>query len=123
MRRYRDLVGIIGALPAFESAARLMSFTKAARELGLTQPAVSRRISKLEGLLEVAVFQRNNNTLKLTMEGRKLLKAVQLGLGSLNKVVGQIAEWSKERKLTIAHLRWGWRRSFLGVHDRPDSLA
>lgn len=102
MGRYRDLVGVIGALPAFESAARLMSFTKAARELGLTQPAVSRRISKLERQLEVAVFQRDNNTLELTLEGRKLLAAVELGLGHLNKVVSQIAERSKERKLTIA---------------------
>lgn len=102
MGKYRSLAGALGALPAFESAARLMSFTKAAEELGLTQPAISRRISKLEWLLGVDVFQRSNNRLDLTAEGRQLLEAVELGLGHLNEVVGQIVERSKERKLTIA---------------------
>ena len=102
MGRYRVLVGALGALPAFESAARLMSFTKAAEELGLTQPAISRRISKLEWLLGVTVFLRSNNKLELTTEGHQLLEAVKLSLGHLNEVVAQIAERGKERKLTIA---------------------
>ncbi len=102
MQKYRSLVGILGTLPVFESAARQMSFTKAAEELGLTQPAVSRRISSLEYLLQAKVFRRNHNKLELTEEGREVLAAVELGLGHLNKVVGQIAGQGRERKLTIA---------------------
>lgn len=102
MQNYRSLAGILGTLPIFESAARQMSFTKAAKEIGLSQPAVSRRISNLENLLSAPVFRRDHNKLELTREGRLILEAVELGLGHLNKVVAQIAERSKERKLTIA---------------------
>lgn len=102
MQRYQALAGTLGALPAFESAARLLSFTKAADELGLTQPAISRRISSLEDLLGVAVFWRHHNKLELTVEGRQIFEAVELGLGHLNKIIVQIADGNAERKLTIA---------------------
>ena len=89
-------------MPVFESAARLMSFTRAGEELHMTQPAVSRRISTLERLLGFPVFQRNHNKLELTKQGVTLLAAVELGLGHLNKVVAQIAEQREQSRLTIA---------------------
>ncbi|MEK8044541.1 LysR family transcriptional regulator, partial [Burkholderia contaminans] len=46
------------ALRAFESAARLASFTAAARELGSTQPAVSQQVFQLEAELGVPLFER-----------------------------------------------------------------
>ena len=39
MKGYSALSGILGAPPIFEDAARLLGFSKAARELGMTQPA------------------------------------------------------------------------------------
>ena len=102
MQKYDALAGILGALPAFESAARQMSFTKAAEELGVTQPAISRRIHSLENVLGIAVFRRDHNKLELTLEGREILAAVELGLGHLNEAVGQIAGRGAARKLTMA---------------------
>lgn len=45
-------------LSAFEAAARLASFTAAARELGSTQPAVSQRVVQLEEDLGTPLFER-----------------------------------------------------------------
>lgn len=102
MQRYPTLIGVLGALHVFESAARLKSFTKAAQELSLTQPAVSRRISALEERLNLFLFERNHNKLQLTADGRELLSAVEISLDHLNSVTSQLTQKSDRRKLTIA---------------------
>ncbi len=102
MQRYPTLTGVLGALHVFESAARLKSFTKAARELNLTQPAVSRRISALEERLNLFLFERDHNKLQLTADGRELLSAVEISLEHLNNVTSQLTRKSDRRKLTIA---------------------
>lgn len=66
---------ILSALPAFEAAARLGSFTKAAKELGLTQSALSRRVQSLEDGLGVALFSRRGRTVVITGNGRQLAAA------------------------------------------------
>lgn len=63
----------IGQLEAFERAARDGSFTRAAGTLGLTQPAVSTRISTLEAELGGALFERRGKSLKLTPLGKYFL--------------------------------------------------
>ncbi len=60
------------ALRAFEMAARLGSFTKAADHLCLSQSAVSHHIKNLENHLECKLFQRNGKTLSLTKKGEQL---------------------------------------------------
>ncbi len=59
----------IGQLEAFERVARDGSFTRAAVALGLTQPAVSTRITTLEAELGGTLFERRGKTLKLTPLG------------------------------------------------------
>ena len=56
----------LGWLSAFEAVARLGSVTAAARELNLTQGAVSRQLQKLEELLGVQLFQRIGRGLEPT---------------------------------------------------------
>jgi len=56
-------------LAAFEAAARTGSVTAAAKELGLTQSAVSRQISALEKQLDVSLFRRERQTIRLTLAG------------------------------------------------------
>ena len=102
MPRYQSLIGVLGAMPVFESAARLRSFTKAAQELRLSQPAVSRRITALEERLELRLFDRNHNRLKLTPDGRKLLSAVETSLDQLDTVVTRLTRKPGRRKLTIS---------------------
>ena len=60
----------LNALKAFDSAARHLSFTKAAEELFVTQAAVSHQIKILEDFLGVALFLRKNRTLELTEAGK-----------------------------------------------------
>ena len=68
---------------AFEAAARLGSFTAAAAEAGLTQAAVSQRISQLERHLGVALFHRRARTIALTVEGEAWLPHVRVALDGL----------------------------------------
>ena len=63
----------LSALRAFEAAARLSSFTKAAAELHVTQAAVSHQVRALEDQLGVRLFERTTRRLALTPAGRKLL--------------------------------------------------
>jgi len=55
----------LGWFRAFESAARLLSFTAAADELGLTQSAVSQQIRALEDRFGCAFFIRRHRAIAL----------------------------------------------------------
>lgn len=59
-------------LRAFEAAARLESFTLAAKELHLTQSAISHQIRDLEDHFGKTLFFRKNRTVEPTGEGRRL---------------------------------------------------
>ncbi|HTV25788.1 MAG TPA: transcriptional regulator GcvA [Polyangiaceae bacterium] len=61
----------LNALQAFESAARHASFTRAARELGVTQAAVSHQIRGLEEALGLALFRRGARGVTLTSDGER----------------------------------------------------
>lgn len=62
----------LNALFAFEAAARHGSFTRAAEELSVAQPAITRHIAKLEDWFGHALFLRNGNSITLTNEGKVL---------------------------------------------------
>ncbi len=68
---------------SFEAAARHLSFTAAAAEVGLTQPAISQQVRALETRLGVDLFARNPRGLTLTDDGRKLLPQVEQALQGL----------------------------------------
>jgi LysR family glycine cleavage system transcriptional activator len=59
----------LNAVRSFEAAARHLSFTLAARELCVTQGAVSRIVQALESELGVALFRRIGRNLELTPAG------------------------------------------------------
>ncbi|KHF41194.1 LysR family transcriptional regulator [Halalkalibacter okhensis] len=66
-------------LKTFYSVATHLNFTKAAEELSLSQPAVSRQIDALEKYYELPLFYRTKKKVELTDAGRQLLKyAVQI---------------------------------------------
>lgn len=66
----------LNTLVAFEAAARLQSFAKAARELCITASAVSHRIKLLEQHYATPFFIRNKQNLTLTREGTVFLESV-----------------------------------------------
>ncbi len=72
-------------LTVFESAARQLSFTAAANELGATQPAVSQQIKRLEKELGVRLFDRVYRGIELTEAGQLLLEHAQEGLESFRR--------------------------------------
>ncbi|MCB8873871.1 transcriptional regulator GcvA [Acidisoma silvae] len=61
------------ALRSFESAGRLLSFSRAAEELFVTQAAISRQIRELEVLLGTKLFHRHHRAVSLTEPGARLL--------------------------------------------------
>ena len=63
----------LSALRAFEAAARLTSFSKAADELNVTPAAISHQIHALEQDLGVRLFNRLNRSVELTASARVLL--------------------------------------------------
>lgn len=65
----RRFLPSLALLSAFEAAARTGSVTAAARELSLTQSAVSRQIKALEEQLKVELFVRERQTIHLTAAG------------------------------------------------------
>lgn len=66
----------LNALRAFEASARHRSFTRAARELHVTQAAVSHHVKALEERLAVKLFHRGARGLMLSDEGVALLPAL-----------------------------------------------
>lgn len=74
----------IGALRAFEAAARHMSFTRAAEELGVTQSAVSHSIREIEARLETNLFRRDGKRLELTDAGRRYAPHIRNALAQLH---------------------------------------
>jgi DNA-binding transcriptional LysR family regulator len=68
------------------SIARCGSLTATAQELGVTTPAISRRLAALEQRLGVALFARTTRTLALTPEGERYLQAARRILDDIGEL-------------------------------------
>lgn len=77
----------IGGLPAFEAAARHLSFKLAAKDLNLSPSAVSHAITKLEREIGTLLFDRSHGELRLTADGlmfqRPVVEAMALLRGAM----------------------------------------
>jgi DNA-binding transcriptional LysR family regulator len=73
------------AFRVFDTACRLMNFSRAGRELNITQAAVSRRIKGLEDHLGAQLFTRRGRNLALTAEGARLFQRVRATLEYLEE--------------------------------------
>lgn len=60
-------------LKVFQSVARNLSFTKASKELFISQPAISKHVQELEKEYNVRLFERLGNKIQLTKAGQLLL--------------------------------------------------
>ena len=105
-------------LQAFVSVAQNHSFSITANELHLTQPAISRRISTLEGYLDCKLFDRIGHRIQLTEAGKRLLpKALNIlqELEDCKKYIQNI-EQSISGQLTFA------ASHHIGLHRLPETL-
>jgi LysR family glycine cleavage system transcriptional activator len=73
----------LNALRAFESAARLLSFTRAAEELSVTQSAVSHQVKALEDWAGIPLFRRDGRQMALTEAAAKFLPALSAALDQI----------------------------------------
>lgn len=71
----------------FVAVGRSLSVTAAARELAITQPALSRQIHALEDALGCALFVRKHRSLELTPEGTRLLRTADAWLDQLGEAI------------------------------------
>jgi DNA-binding transcriptional LysR family regulator len=81
----------IGRLEAFIHVATLLSFSKAAEALYLTQPTVTARIQALERELGEPLFERMGRTIRLTDAGKSFLPHAQRALQSIKEGTDAIA--------------------------------
>lgn len=70
-------MNLLRALEIFCAVAEHESFTRAAKELSLAQPPLSRSIGDLEKHLKVQLFDRRKRQIRLTSSGRSLLPEAQ----------------------------------------------
>lgn len=92
----------MSALRAFEAAARISSFTRAAHELHLTQGAISHQVRELERQLGARLFQREGRGLTLTEAGRSLLPFVREALDRLRVGAETVARGQRAGVLTVS---------------------
>ena len=88
-------------LRSFDAAARLLSFTRAADELALTQSAVSRQIQQMEDGLGVPLFERHHRALALTDAGRVMHRAVVDCLERLRDATASVRASTQPRHVGV----------------------
>lgn len=91
----RPHIPSLSALQAFEAAARLLSFTRAADELNITQSAISRHISGLEARLGVKLFRRERRRIGLSDAGAAYLPEVRACLDRIEASTQQILTYRR----------------------------
>jgi len=89
-------------LTAFYAAVRHGTLTGAARELNVSQPAISRRIAALEADLGCALFDRAHKPARMTDEGRQLMRALRSGFGQIEQVVDTLRQGVDKKVVTIS---------------------
>lgn len=91
----------LNSLKVFETAGECLNFTLAARNLNVTQGAVSRQIRQLEEYLGVSLFTRTPGKLELTAAGLELLQVIQGSFSEIEKEIASIRDPNLRQRLTI----------------------
>jgi DNA-binding transcriptional LysR family regulator len=95
----------LNALRAFEAAARLGSFARAAKELSVTSGAISQQVANLEASLGMSLFERNGPKLTLREAGRAYLPTLRRALDEIEAAtLDLVTHGAGERKLVIGAL-------------------
>ena len=91
----------LNALKAFEAAARLLSFSRAAAELNVTHAAISRHIHTLESEFRTQLFDRTGRGVALTEAGQSLALELTKGFDVIAAASSRFARPSLRRKRLI----------------------
>lgn len=101
MKPFRRALPSLNALMSFEAAARHGSFTAAARELGVTQAAVSRQVQLLEEDFGVLLFRRAHRKVELTAAGTLLAGTLNACFDRIRDTTELIRQPLPEDTLTV----------------------
>lgn len=94
----------LSALRAFEAAARLGSFSRAADEIAVTHGAVSHQMRSLERALGTTLFLRNGRHVALTTVGRHFAERVRAALQDLAEAAQFVRRSEGDRAVTVSML-------------------
>lgn len=109
----------------FEAAARLGSFKEAARELNLSQGAISQQVAELERFLEVSLFVRQPRKVMLTAEGKRLAYTVRKALAEISASAMEISHRKESAAIRVEvgpfiSVRWLTPRLTHFMRKHPD---
>jgi len=115
----------LSSLRAFEAAARLESFSRAAEEIHVTHGAISHQVKALEDLVGVPLFARNGRRVKLSAEGKALADRFRAVLRDINDAMESVARRDRGKQLTVSMLpsfaaRWLMPRLGRFMQKHPD---
>ncbi len=128
LTQYRKLTDMsmppLYALRAFETAARLGSFSKAAAALHVTPGAVSRHISTLETWFDCQLFTRQGPKVVLTDAGRQLASALAENFAAIDSACQTLRHQAGKLRLkspSTLTMRWllDVLQRFRQQHPRP----
>jgi DNA-binding transcriptional LysR family regulator len=91
----------LSSLLMFEAAARCRSFTIAARELNVTQAAVSQQVRSLEQELGLVLFNRLHRGLELTRDGERLQRAVMTSFEHVAETIAELRAVRRSPRIEI----------------------
>jgi LysR family glycine cleavage system transcriptional activator len=95
----------LASLRAFEAVARHGSVSRAAAELGVTQPAVTQQLRRLEGFLGLALVERRQGGIALTPAGRGYAARLRHAFDDLRAATGELLpETRRGHIVTVAVL-------------------
>lgn len=106
-------------LKVFHAVARRLSYSRAAEELYISQPAISRQVQELEKAVGAQVFHRQGKRISLTDAGRRVYDYAQRVLDLTEELEQAVQELQDVMK---GHLRLG-ASSTLGIYVLPSFLG
>lgn len=95
MRELLKSIESLNHLSAFEASARLGSFTNAAKEMGVSQPAISQSVRKLEDAIGTKLFHRRHRIITLTDAGEMLKNDVSQ---SFERILATVRHLQNQRR-------------------------
>ena len=102
MRELRRLVHSPHHLFVFEVCGRLLSFTRAAEELGVSQPAVSLAVRQLENAIGQDLFERRHRAIRLTAAGERFYNEVSHSFERLLQAAREVSRGDEEGLVTLS---------------------
>ena len=115
----------LSALRAFEAAARLQSFSKAADELFVTHGAVSHQIRGLEQELQTPLFVRHGKRVQLTEAGARYAVQIRAALLTIAEATTAVRGGGRDQRLVVSVLpslasRWLMPRIGRFIERHPE---